>query len=734
MRPDLPFDLSKVDHHPVVAGMVDVLCAKTSNSDRKFFTVLAAYFLSKVAANMWATILTKDRGELPVNCYAVTLATSGFGKGYSVKIIEEELLKGFFDRFREQTYPGLVRASLWAIANKRLARSQNPGQNPQEMFEKVEKDFHSLGAYVSTYSEGTPEGSRQLRTKILMGGCGALSLQIDEIGSNLLKNTDLLTLYLELFDTGRVKDKVTKSTAENKRIEPIDGSTPTNALLFGTDTKLFDAGPVEKEFLSFLSTGYARRCLFGAGIPAGETEVTAEELYAQLTQAENSHMVQRLATLFAELADPGRFGWQVQMGDNEAIELLRYKLACEKASKRLPEHEETRIAELRHRYSKALKLIGALAFTDGVADVEMIHVHQAIKIVEESGEAFNRMLTRKKPYQKLAEFLAAVGSEQTHSDLDAALPFYPEAANKRKDMLLDAISWGYRNHIVIRQTYGEGGVPFLSAKALEKTDLSRVTFAYSGHFAYEFKAERQPFDQLHRVIRAAQEDGSPIHWVTHHFEDGHRKTENAIPGFDLVVLDVDGEFPLSAAQDLFAEWTHLIHTTKSHGVNGEDRYRIILPTNYRLEMTADEYREFMDNVHGWLAWKLKDESSNKIAQKWTSCPQGGHVYNWGELFDVTRFIPRTSRNEALKAQVKELKDCDALERWFAPRMGPEGSGRNNEMIKFALALVDGGLPLVEVEARVRAFDRKLQHPLGETELRDSILKTVAARCQARGTP
>ena len=70
-------DLTNVKHHPAIEEIVDVLCRKTQNTDRGFFRTEVAFFLAKMASNMRALIITKDRGEIPVNIYAMALATSG---------------------------------------------------------------------------------------------------------------------------------------------------------------------------------------------------------------------------------------------------------------------------------------------------------------------------------------------------------------------------------------------------------------------------------------------------------------------------------------------------------------------------------------------------------------------------------------------------------------------------------------------------------------------------------
>ena len=126
-------DLSGIKHHPAIEEIVDVLCAKTQNTDQGFFRAEVAYFLAKLASNMRATIMTKDRGEIPVNIYALILATSGFGKGHSVNIMENEFIKGFRKRFVEETLPVIAEKHLFEIANERALRD---GTDQQEEIDR----------------------------------------------------------------------------------------------------------------------------------------------------------------------------------------------------------------------------------------------------------------------------------------------------------------------------------------------------------------------------------------------------------------------------------------------------------------------------------------------------------------------------------------------------------------------------------------------------------------------
>ena len=709
-------DLTGISHHPAIEEIVEVLCNKTQNTDRGFFRVEMAYFLAKMASSMRATIVTKDRGEIPVNIYALALATSGFGKGYSVNVVETEFLKGFKKRFMEDTFPIIAEKHLWEIANDRAARN---GTDQQEEFEKVEGEFKRAGAIPFTFDSGTPPAVKQLRHKLMMANCGAINLQIDEIGSNLMGSADVLTLFLELYDQGLVKQKLTKNTAENTRGEELDGKTPTNMLLFGTPSKLLDGGQTEDQFYDMLDTGYARRCLFGIGQHSRKAHntQTPEEIYANLTQPSNSAVIDKWATKFHRLADASMYGWRMQVEDDVGIALLTYKIECEKAADRMADHEEIRKAEISHRYFRALKLAGAYAFVDESIEVEMEHLKQAILLVEESGAAFQSILNREKTYVKLAKYIADVGTEVTHADLLEALPFYKSGNAARNEMMTLATAWGYKKHIIIKKTFTDG-IEFFKGETLKETDLNEMVISYSDHWAYNYICEKVPFDQLHVLTQS-----SGMHWANHHFKGGHRAEENVFVGFNMIVIDVDGGITLDTVHELMKEYKFMTYTTKRHS-DEENRFRLIIPMNYYLELDSSEYKEFMNTVMAWLPFKT-DESANQRAKKW-ECFDGEYHYNMeGELLDVLGFIPKTSKNEQFKQGFQAVESLDNLERWFAQRIA--SGNRNNQMIKYALALVDSGMDLMSVGKQVHAFNQKLNTPLDEEEIDNTILVTVSKR-------
>lgn len=710
-------DLTKVKDAPVIEEIVDVLCNKTQNTDRGFYKIEVAYFLAKMASAMRASIMTKDRGKVPINIYALCLASSGFGKGHSVNIMENDLIKGFKRRFLDETMPSISEDHLTAMAQDRSIRNNTTEEVEMDI---LNAEYKRLGAYPFTFDSGTTPAVKQLRDKLLLANCGSINLQIDEIGSNLIGSTEVLNVFLELYDQGLVKQKLTKNTQDNIRSDDRDGSTPTNMLLFGTPVKLLDGGQTEDMFYSFLEVGYARRCLFGIGKLDKKALYSMDpaQIFARLTDPSNTAIVNKWSQHFFNLADPAKFNWQMTISDQTSINLIQYKSECERLADALPEHEEIKKAELSHRYFKALKLAGALAFVDESPEVTDTHLYQAIKLVEESGDAFGSILTREKAYMKLAKYIANSKSEVTHADLTEALPFYKSGVAARNEMMSLATAWGYKNCIVIKKSLVDG-IEFFKGETLQQTNLDKMILSWSNDLAYNYQPEEGPWDQLKVLFQ-----GTGLNWCNHRFKDGHRCNTEVLPGFNMIVVDVDGTTTINTVKELFKSYRYILYTTKRHQTEGKDRFRLVFPINYVLKLSVDEYKEFMNNIFKWLPFET-DECANQASKKWSSYDGGQYFQNDGEILDALKFIPGTSRNDQYKKEMAKIEDLGNLERWFATQMS-EGN-RNNNMFKYGMALVDSGLTFEEVSSQIKKFNKQLSNPLPEEELEKSVLVTIAKK-------
>lgn len=703
----------QMDYHPTAEKLVQVLCNKTQNSNPLFFRVLVGYYMSLVASMMRATIVTHDRGDIPINLYALNLGTSGSGKGFSTNIVENEVINRFRSKFLEQTFPVVAEDNLPKLSLKRANRK---GTDPDEELIRVQKEFDQLGTLVFSFDSGTSAAVKQLRHKLLMASTGSMNLQIDEIGSNLLGNVEVLNTFLELYDVGRVKTKLIKNTSDSVRNEEIVGTTPTNMLLFGTPAKLLDGGKTEEELFSMLETGYARRCFFGWSKAANkEHDLTPEQVYDMLTNSNNDQYLDQLADQLEDLADIVNINKRLVMSKDTSLLLIEYRLKCEKLAHDLPEHEEIKKAEISHRYFKALKLAGAYAFIDGSAEVTSDHLYNAIKLAEESGDAFNQLLTRDRPYVKLAKYIASCRRDVTQADLVEDLPFYRGAAGLKTEMMTLAIAYGYKNNIIIKKTFADG-IEFFRGETLEPTDFKKMVVSYSDDMAYNFKAEYAPFDKLHILT---QMEG--MHWINHHVVGGHRNEENAIPGFNMLVLDIDDGTSISTAKMVLEGYKFMLYTTKRHQMDDHgDRFRIILPINYTLKLDAKDFKEFMKNVFEWLPFTVDDQTGQR-ARKWLS-HNGHYEYQDGEIIDVLPFIPKTSKNEERKARLQDQQAMDNLERWVINNIGD--GNRNNMLLRYGMILVDADFDLGQIQAKVSALNEKIADKLDEAEIFSTIMVSI----------
>ena len=129
----------------------------------------------------------------------------------------------------------------------------------------------------------------------------------------------------------------------------------------------------------------------------------------------------------------------------------------------------------------------------------------------------------------------------------------------------------------------------------------------------------------------------------------------------------------------------------------------------------------MENVKQWCPFEL-DTQTFQRSRKWSCTENTQIITNKGKLVDVLPFIPRTTREAEFNKMQETLNSMDAVERWFAQQM--QNGNRNNQMIRFALMLLDNGMDLISIEEKVIDFNSKLPNPLDNEEIKQTIFKTL----------
>ena len=699
-------------YHPLQERIVDVITTKTQTNNRHFFRILTLYQFGKLAAMMKTTVRTKDRGDIPVNIYALNLMTSGAGKGYSMNIFEENFLAGFRKNFFNNILPAVEAKNISRIAANRAARDSC---DPQDWIDKLEAESQQLGPMIFAFDSATTPAIKQLRQKLLLSGIGSMNLEIDEISSNFTTNMDVLITLLELYDKGLVKQKLTKNTRDNLRTEELPGKTPTNLMMFGTPVKLLDGSKTEDAFKQMLEIGYARRLLVGYSTKLEQNiPDDVEEYFRLLTNPANNQSADAIRGIITALADMGHFKQFLTVTDEVTMQYLQYKLDCEAKAIELPEHEETAKAEMAHRYFKVIKAAGAYAFMDASPKVTSEHIDYAITMVEDSGAQFVELLKKEGPYVKLARFIANVGRDVTHVDLIENLPFYKGTKADKTELLDHACAYGYQNNLIIKR-WMVNNIEFLSGEALQETDLNEIQVSFSKDITLNFLTTKVPFKDLHKLVCA-----EGFHYCSHGFKEGYRHSDKVIPGFNLLILDVDHGLQLQTVMDLLAPYAALYATTKRH-TDDAHRFRIILPMSHFLKLTAEDHVQFMENFFNWLPFKV-DTAPKDIARKWMS-HKGQYFYSQGtELIDTTLFIPRTQKEQEQKKELLTQSSIPNLERWFLRNI--QVGNRNQMLLRYGLALMDMGTDAVEAGEKVMAFNNQLPDPLDPKEITKTINSTL----------
>jgi hypothetical protein len=489
-------------------------------------------------------------------------------------------------------------------------------------------------------------------------------------------------------------------------------------MLFGTPVKLLDGSKVEDDFKQMLEIGYARRLLVGFSTEVQQVEhQNAKSLFKALTDSSVTTKIQQIAAHITSLASSQNFQRLLKVEDDVTLRYLDYKLDCEARAKELPEHEETAKAEIAHRYFKVIKVAGTYAFIEKSTHITKEHVEHAITMVEDSGAQFVNLLKKEGPYVKLAKYIANVGREVTHVDLIENLPFYKGTKMDKTELIDHACAYGYQNNIVIKKRV-VGNIEFLSGEALKETSLDKIQVSYSNDIVMNYISTKVPFKDLHKLICTGG-----FHYCSHTFEDGYRHHDKVIPGFNLIILDVDHGLKMYTAVSLLSQYEAFFATTKRHTTD-EHRFRIILPMSHTIKLTTDDHVKFMENLFSWLPFEV-DTAAKDIARKWMSYPGYHHYNHTGKLIDATAFIPRTQKEQEAKKELLSNNSLSNLQRWFIRNI--RVGNRNQMLLRYGFAQMDGGQSALDALSAVKELNHSIPEPLDEQEIDKTIMATLFSK-------
>ncbi|WP_460995163.1 hypothetical protein, partial [Staphylococcus aureus] len=107
-------------------------------------------------------------------------------------------------------------------------------------------------------------------------------------------------------------------------------------------------------------------------------------------------------------------------------------------------------------------------------------------------------------------------------------------------------------------------------------------------------------------------------------------------------------------------------------------------------------KEFYNAVIESLPFEV-DDGVGQRARKWLS-HAGHYEYLDGELFDALPYIPKTTKDEERRRNLKDQASMDKLERWVINNTGD--GNRNNMLLRYAMILLDAGFSVNAIHGKV----------------------------------
>lgn len=678
----------------MIEDMTDLLVGKDNDEDiRRYGRLVALYGIASIANSVRAEVLIPtDNNSMPVNLYAVGLGGSGISKTRSLGYVKSWI------------------TPAWENIKKK-AQDQIEVQDPFQIDEI--NDLSKDGVTVAeSYKSMTDSAMTALMRILDLVGYGSINLIIDEFASVIGRDYELLSSsVLEVYDRGSISVNLRK-TSKTKRAET---SIPMCLLAFGSQHLLFESdSSTEKLFTDLLQAGLARRSLF-VNVDTPINKYTLE------MDATNTAKVEAVKHKFLEMVE--RYDHKVLSLSSEAKRayMALHDSNIEEASS-LSEFKSIQKIYSRNKHWLALKLSGVVAisnFHDEVTESDFLY---AQSVVEDSYMDLTSIINRPEKYEVVVNYLLDRGTTESEYTLTKELPFYKDVKSKKQFLEL-AKGYAYNNNITL-QIHDRQNMTFYSARGKVKTDLDKpLMFSYSQDITEGFYTNDEiVWRDFHKVVQT-----NGISYAAHSFKEGHRSNDNVISGFQLIILDIDGGVDLETAKILFGDYTYLIATTRSHQKekNGktEDRFRIILPMEYSLDLETETYSKMMKNLFDDLPI---DVDRLHDAGRMFFGAEGEYWYNEGELINCDKYIDYTQEKEMYDKEGAKLskKNINGISQYIIRN---QHNGRNNALAKLSLLLMDSGYTHDEAKAEISRVNNQFDNPLPLSELEKTVFKTIQRR-------
>jgi len=549
---------------------------------------IANYTMATFIGHFHAKIELDVNNLIPMNCIIFILAKSGAKKTSSMLKLEKSLNLGYevINNFRHQK----------AVDYAKEFDCDMPRINPL------------------SNALATEAGMIKRLNDFKNEGIGCPSLYVDEISTELSSNADMIPnikLVAQLFDVGDMKSKPLKDS--KMQSEEVHGMG-MNALFIGSEHGILEDETVLRKFEAEFISKLARRAMFVYPEFTTETEqsTTIEDLLNDVKKnKEAGHEVNiEINSIAHRIANALIYNDQNNIKLSEECEELYtlYTVYCESIT---PDEVEAVALEQQHRHWKALKLAGVYAIFNGHGRVEMSDLKEAIYVVELTSNDLFRFIEKanRQPYEVLLEHYQSGGLPLTVHDM--VKKRWVSKPSQIKDMLILAnsksgnrgmFSKGESEEIKYVSFIKEDGigVSYVKTESIDKLMESGMSAKDAkGRLGQQVSTgyinKQTTFEKLKWVMT------NDVAYTPFKFRDGIRGRDYIEGGADFIVLDIDdSDITFKECSDILSDYRHIIGLTSQ---SNPFKFRVILPTDVKVDIENDKWKQFIAKVSSHLGIK-----------------------------------------------------------------------------------------------------------------------------------
>ena len=635
-----------------------------------------------------------------VNFFAMNFLPSGAGKDFG-RYVYYNLFRDIVDA--QQFFI----KTLCAVGNDKMTVPDKIGSNYSVSIESSD-----IGLYLQAL--GVQEA-----------GVGSLNIEVNEF-ADYIGRAENLRLLKELYD-GELKAKL-KQGDENEKARIDISGIGCNSLIYGSPDGIKGDRHNMNTFKKYLIGGMSRRSIIYY-----ENKFEMNIIKKEPSEIDCSDIVSAIKKRFAKKAvDKNKDDNFVVLTDAQHIPLSQCAIDL------LEELKDERIdnvnkmksddlvradLQLDNLIKKVATIVAMLNLDDKVTS---IHIKYVDDLIKRTRKTVKNLLKGEQTFNLVYNTLTGREDFIDMVDLLESLHISDKDFNNSIDIVNQL---AYRDGLVLV----ERGDALKQYKLEEpnKNDLSKIIISISAdnkkEKSVDFRQTELPFFgddySLEQLVKSSEFES----FTTCHFkpssktEYGHRKADNFIKGQNLIALDIDNGLELETAKNLLSGYTYIIYTTKSHGKeNKGDRFRILLPSKHKFEVTPEQHKSLYENITDALGINAYDIATRNVSRIWYTNPEAQVYKNEAELLDIRPFLPETKANDKIVTKQKTFastdKRLDGFMKWFFATTIK--GNRNDSLFRLKAFCKDIGLDHKEI---VKSANKMLDEPLKDSEV-EQILK------------